>query len=1051
MFMEKTLATTNSYNNPRTASAVPAVPAAPTAPTAYTAPRRPAPCRAPACAAPPAHAACAARALMSRTALKRAFSLFMAIVMSACFLNLGAFTDHAQAGASSDAVGIGMLLRGYNLFGNQILDNAYLKTGIFKPSAATALSDLYGFSNMSYTDAYVYSAKSMTELLQKKASNIGINASVEIGGGVPKIYSFKASASVKFSRDGKSAYSTATDKYFFESEFVRKQGKNAFNNWVSPATKQRVIAELDDYFLDRLLNEANVNLLFRDYGTHFLTSYTMGGSAGVTVSTVETRTSEDTYAKYDFEQKTKAEVTAMTISAAAEFTGTYMDETSELEKNTNYESYSKAFTYGGQGSLALSGNAADLQTSVQNWLSTIKHYGNDANCTILIDENLELVPLWDLLPDGYEYRKWELQQKFQEMLLEFDITFNNMFIYQAVMSGGVSAPVTVHPSGSPTLPSGRREISTASQFINIGTAAYPANGNYILTSNIDLAGQTRLETLNTEFTGTFDGNGYAISNYNITQAIAGSKQFVGLFGSNKGTVKNLVIRNSSIRIDNPGPINVVGLVAGANTGTIENVQVENSSIYLGHTSNSAFFNGQSNIGGIAGNNGSTGRIYKSCVSSNAEDMDIKVEMARFAGNSAQQAYQMYTGGIAGNNNGVVRDCYTDVPVKVDVNFVSYSYTTVGSTNLANTLVLVGGIAGDHRGTSGSGATIERCFAVKSASMSHNLGASYNELVSKRIGRLVGEKGSTAIFKDAYCLSGVTSVGNGGSTSGITSVSSYKNAAMTTLLTNNGWIDLPAYSYPKLPLMQHKFDVYYKGSIPTYEQAATIPAPLSSHMTVYFGGVKNITEEVNLRYDFNSPGTRPVQLTYRDSSGTVYTGNMNATVVAAPTPPPPPKDAPQPSPTPGEPTPTPTPTPPPSGQPEVTVFAAQAIETGVKLEWPKASGDQYYRVFRSTSSGVQGISVTDFAITANNFVDVNVKPGTTYYYTYAQVLEDANPWEDIPEKLGPLSGELVVTTFNVILEPDGTGEKHFILMRLESPDMSVDGILKEIDPGRGTSQ
>jgi len=138
----------------------------------------------------------------------------------------------------------------------------------------------------------------------------------------------------------------------------------------------------------------------------------------------------------------------------------------------------------------------------------------------------------------------------------------------------------------------------------------------------------------------------------------------------------------------------------------------------------------------------------------------------------------------------------------------------------------------------------------------------------------------------------------------------------------------------------------------------------------------------------------------------------------------------------------------------TAFTAEAVETGVKLEWPMADGDQFYRVFRSVDSGVEGISVTDFAINTLKYVDVNVKPNTIYYYTYAQIHTDADPWNDISEHLEFTSEEVAVTTLKEILEPEGlgvgVGKKHFILMKLNCPDMNVDGILEEIDPGRGTA-
>ena len=132
------------------------------------------------------------------------------------------------------------------------------------------------------------------------------------------------------------------------------------------------------------------------------------------------------------------------------------------------------------------------------------------------------------------------------------------------------------------------------------------------------------------------------------------------------------------------------------------------------------------------------------------------------------------------------------------------------------------------------------------------------------------------------------------------------------------------------------------------------------------------------------------------------------------------------------------------------YDLESIATGVKLEWPMADGDQYYRVFRSTTPDSRGIGITDFAITTTCFIDVNVEPDTTYYYTIAQVLADADPWNDLPEILGSVSPPVDVTTNEKILEPnEGEGEKHFILMKLNNPNMNVDGIIKEIDPGRGT--
>ncbi|MDD3654625.1 MAG: copper amine oxidase N-terminal domain-containing protein [Desulfotomaculaceae bacterium] len=130
----------------------------------------------------------------------------------------------------------------------------------------------------------------------------------------------------------------------------------------------------------------------------------------------------------------------------------------------------------------------------------------------------------------------------------------------------------------------------------------------------------------------------------------------------------------------------------------------------------------------------------------------------------------------------------------------------------------------------------------------------------------------------------------------------------------------------------------------------------------------------------------------------------------------------------------------------TGSGADAFESGTRINWQPTSG-LGYRLFRSTSSSSLGISVTDFYITSTSFADVNVEPKTTYYYTVKPVLAEAKPFDGIEEKLGPTIATFTVTTGNQTYKPGSF--KHFILLKLESPYMSVDGVNQEIDPGRGT--
>jgi len=127
--------------------------------------------------------------------------------------------------------------------------------------------------------------------------------------------------------------------------------------------------------------------------------------------------------------------------------------------------------------------------------------------------------------------------------------------------------------------------------------------------------------------------------------------------------------------------------------------------------------------------------------------------------------------------------------------------------------------------------------------------------------------------------------------------------------------------------------------------------------------------------------------------------------------------------------------------------AEIFESGSRIMWQPADG-LGYRLFRSTSENNLGISVTDFYITSTSYADVNVEPNTTYYYTVKPVIAEAKPFEGIDEKLGAVIATYTVTTGSQVYKPGSF--KHFIMLKLDSPYMSVDGVSQEVDPGRSTA-
>ncbi len=153
--------------------------------------------------------------------------------------------------------------------------------------------------------------------------------------------------------------------------------------------------------------------------------------------------------------------------------------------------------------------------------------------------------------------------------------------------------------------------------------------HYLLGDDIDLAasivwngglGWNPIGTSTADFTGVFDGNGFAIENLTIYSR---STDYIGLFRSiaSGGIVKNLTMKSCNI-----SGYNFTGGLAGMNSGSITNCCV------IGNINH-----GQSNVGGLVGWN--SGPII-GCF---------------FSG--YVNAYGSKIGGVVGQNNGTIANCY----------------------------------------------------------------------------------------------------------------------------------------------------------------------------------------------------------------------------------------------------------------------------------------------------------------------------------------------------------------------------------------------------------
>ena len=132
-------------------------------------------------------------------------------------------------------------------------------------------------------------------------------------------------------------------------------------------------------------------------------------------------------------------------------------------------------------------------------------------------------------------------------------------------------------------------ISSVEDLQKIGNDEdYPVSGNYVLTTDLNLStvsSWTPIGTSEAPFTGTFDGQGYTISNLTINNS---ELEYAGLFGclSTPGVLKNIVLENVTIT----ARAQVGALAGSAHTGTVQNCTVQGTINITGNYK----------VGGLAG-------------------------------------------------------------------------------------------------------------------------------------------------------------------------------------------------------------------------------------------------------------------------------------------------------------------------------------------------------------------------------------------------------------------------------------------------------------------
>ncbi len=323
-------------------------------------------------------------------------------------------------------------------------------------------------------------------------------------------------------------------------------------------------------------------------------------------------------------------------------------------------------------------------------------------------------------------------------------------------------------------------ISTAEEFFSMGSNK---SGTFVLQNDIDFSDVDFATPFPSgrSFSGSFDGQGYTLSNITIDQGAA----YAGVFAYiSSGSVNNLVLDNVQLG-SSEAPLEVsssskVGILAGnasSASSSFENITIRNSAIY--YNSSASYDFAQFYIGGFVGelrgtaNNitvsditietkvsgtsrarvgGNVGYIYDDASIKQASATgDIKVVLdGESFGDGVSSTLDV--GGFAGRNdsiNGInaVEEVYSVVDLDVSVD-----YNTLESAESAIYSVNVGGLVGY------SSKAINQAFAGGSISVSHT--SSENDgLVSKlfSIGGIFGNYFGGALDKTVRYADGSTIV------------------------------------------------------------------------------------------------------------------------------------------------------------------------------------------------------------------------------------------------------------------------------------------------------
>ncbi|MCM1534151.1 MAG: hypothetical protein NC099_05815 [Corallococcus sp.] len=277
------------------------------------------------------------------------------------------------------------------------------------------------------------------------------------------------------------------------------------------------------------------------------------------------------------------------------------------------------------------------------------------------------------------------------------------------------------------------------------------DGYYALCTDINLSGLewTPIGSQDAPFTGKFEGQGFSINNCQILKAPDGC---IGLFGYNKGEIRNLVVNNIIINIDcssgypssfaNYSGISFGGITA-LNLGSISNVQIKGSLevVYNGgnNSKGGIFF-----VGGLVGFN-------KSDIVNCSANCNITINATKKITKSGRTAFVTTNiGGLCGYNSGNIETCWAEGNVNstAEASATASYQQGLGGSSVEN---YIGGLVGRNSGI------IKNSYAIGNATGSSNVTDSVGPYSESYVGGLVGLCADTSEITFCFATGEATAI------------------------------------------------------------------------------------------------------------------------------------------------------------------------------------------------------------------------------------------------------------------------------------------------------